>query len=120
VGYASSPASAGVATQVERGVLQQIQKGECVMSNMAGTGLLLSQGREFSVSYDLAQPADQIAPTEGTVFGDTKKLQAAFDLGPCVLRLQSGEEAKVVLLDLLSDKAQGAADFRIIGATHLS
>jgi hypothetical protein len=87
------------------------------MMTIEGTGVLLSQGHEFAVSYALTQPSDQLGllPAEGTVFGDPEPLQSAFDHGPCILRLQTGAEAEVMLLDLLGYTSHWAADFRALG-----
>ncbi|MEO6340179.1 MAG: hypothetical protein ABIO39_09095 [Caulobacteraceae bacterium] len=87
------------------------------MIAIEGTGVLLCQGREFAVSYALTEPSDQLGllPAEGTVFGDPEPLQSAFDHGRCVLRLQSGDEAEVLLLDLLGQTSRSAADFRALG-----
>jgi hypothetical protein len=82
------------------------------MLKFHGEGVLVVRGSATPVNYLLAESASlSDVVSEGTVFADPGSLRAAFDEGPCLLRLESGGEAKVVLLDLL----EGAADFHVIG-----
>ena len=81
------------------------------MANRAGTGVLLSDGKAIPVTYDLVQtPGLTESSTEGQVFGDVDDLRAAFLIGRCDLRLESGDLLEAVLLGCSS---RGVADICI-------
>jgi hypothetical protein len=83
------------------------------MNVTAGTGALLRRGDEVPVAYDLVRhDAGERFTAEGQVFGDADALRDVYLSGACLLRLESGGVAKIVLLDC---KFNGAADVRVIG-----
>jgi hypothetical protein len=84
------------------------------MNATAGTGALLSDGKEIPVTYDLVEPSRRgRIKVEGQAFGDTEALGAAYHAGPCVLRLTSRRPVRAYLLDRRS--SNGAADIRVTG-----
>ena len=81
------------------------------MADRAGAGVLLSNGKMIPVTYDLVQTRGLTdSSTEGQVFGDVDDLRAAFMIGRCDLRLESGDLLEAVLLGCSS---RGVADIRI-------
>jgi len=86
------------------------------MDSTAGTGVLLSDGKELPVGYDLVKmPSQGNAPTEGQVFGDVDDLRAAYAVGRCGLRLENGNVIQGVILGVSS---RGVAEIRITRLTE--
>ncbi len=83
------------------------------MKSMSGAGVLVAQGKEIKVLYDLVQTD---APGEtgvvGQVFGEADALQYALHSSQSVLRLANGHAASVVLQNCDS---RGAADVKVEG-----
>ncbi len=83
------------------------------MKSMSGAGVLVAQGREISVLYDLVQNgATEDTPIVGQIFGEADALQAALHANHSVLRLANGHAATVVLQN---SESRGVADVRIDG-----
>ena len=90
------------------------------MTSTEGAGALFNRAGVTQVKYQLEQSDNTPgAMAEGTVFGEAGALRDAFNAGPCVLRLQSGDEAKIMLLDLFDSHGQTAADFRTVASFAL-
>ena len=83
------------------------------MNSMSGSGVLVAQGREIKVLYDLVQqdPAGN-APVVGQIFGEADALQHALHSSRSVLRLANGHAANIVLENC---ESRGVADVRVDG-----
>ena len=82
------------------------------MKSMSGAGVLVAQGKEIDVLYDLVQN-DAVEPVVvGQIFGEADALQYALHASHPVLRLANGHAATVVLQNCDS---RGAADVRVDG-----
>jgi len=86
------------------------------MNSTAGTGVLLSEGKEIPVEYDLVPtPGRTEAPIQGQVFGDVDDLRAAYNIGRCGLRLENGDVIQGVITGCSS---RGVAEIHISGLTQ--
>jgi hypothetical protein len=82
------------------------------MKTLAGSGALISGGREVPVRYDLLKVEGHRRHfAEGLVFGETGPSIEVFHNGPCVLRLESGRAVHAYLEDCRS--SSGVADVRV-------
>ena len=82
------------------------------MKSMSGAGVLVAQGREINVLYDLVQNDAAEPVVVGQVFGEADALQRALHASHSILRLANGHAATVVLQNCDS---RGAADVRVDG-----
>ncbi len=81
------------------------------MQNLSGTGLVIVEGTERPVSYDLVQSGPG-APVEGQLFGDPDVIFQAYQAHAVTLKLEDGGTIK---LRFLSCETHGAADVRAVG-----
>ena len=83
------------------------------MKSMSGAGVLVAQGREINVLYDLIQTDAEGEPAVvGQIFGEADALQYALHASHSVLRLANGHAANVVLQNC---ESRGVADVRVEG-----
>ena len=84
------------------------------MKSMSGAGVLVVDGQEIDVLYDLVEADASAQPAVvGQVFGEADALQHALHASHAILRLANGHAANIVLQNC---ESRGVADVRIEGA----
>ena len=83
------------------------------MKSMSGAGVLVADGQEINVLYDLVEADASAQPAVvGQVFGEADALQRALHASHSILRLANGHAANVVLQNC---ESRGVADVRVEG-----
>ncbi len=94
-------------------LVPKLKRGPNPMKSMSGAGVLVAQGKEINVLYDLVQnDAADGAPVVGQIFGEADALHDAFYAPDSVLRLANGHAAMIVLQNC---ETRGVADVRVDG-----
>ena len=68
------------------------------MQNLSGSGLVVMNGTERPVSYDLVQTRPD-GPVEGQLFGDPDVISEAYQAHAVTLKLEDGGQIKLRLLN---------------------